>query len=162
MRCAARGSHVHWSIWEPRIEESLQMKSKYANVQDPFTVAITASLQKIFTAYDAMGHVPSEISQFSYNYNLANYKGLAQGLVSNKIILFIHYLFKYIEVLQGAQKLERTYLLRPLHGVGNKKLKVQSEMEEQCANGDLKEFDLTGDVETIQKRDAEVYIKSNY
>ena len=31
--------------------------------------------------------------------------------------------------------------------LGNKKLKVQSEMEEQCANGDLKEFDLTGDVE---------------
>ena len=64
MRCALRGFYVYRSIWKPRIEESLQMNPEYANVQDPFAIAITASFQETLKAYDVMGHIPWEISRF--------------------------------------------------------------------------------------------------
>ena len=64
MKCASRGFHAYRSVWKPRIEENLQMKPEFANVHDPFAIAITASSPETLTKYDVVGHVPREISRF--------------------------------------------------------------------------------------------------
>ena len=37
------------------------MKPEYANIQDPFAIAISASLWETLSAYDVVGYVPREI-----------------------------------------------------------------------------------------------------
>ena len=51
MRCASLGFHVYRSIWRPRIEANLQMKPEYANVHDPFAIAIIAFSQEALREY---------------------------------------------------------------------------------------------------------------
>ena len=56
------------------------MKPEYANVHDPFAIAITVSLQKTLTEYNVVGHVSREISRLCSRYSL-NYGGLLEGRV---------------------------------------------------------------------------------
>ena len=40
--CASRGFHVYREIWNPRIDEKLEIEQDYGNVEDPFAMAIKA------------------------------------------------------------------------------------------------------------------------
>ena len=79
MKCASRGFHVYRTVWKPKVGEKLQMKPEYANVHDPFAISINASLKGKLTAFDAVGHVPRDISRFCRYF--LNYGGELEGRV---------------------------------------------------------------------------------
>ena len=127
-----------------------------SNVYDPFAIAITVSLQERLTAYDVAGHVPREIFRFCRYF--LNYGGLLEGRVR-----YVRY--RRSPIPRGGLEIPSTivvfikmkeiileYYTEPEN---IKRLKAQSEIEEQQANDDLEEFRPADDVEASKQSDVE-------
>ena len=162
IKCASRGFHVYRSMWQPKKGEKLEIQAEFANVHDPFAMAVRATVKGKLTNSDVVGHIPREISRFCRYF--VNYGGKLEGRVRDTkyrrspipsggleipITLLVMKCRASLAVFDKMNELVTEYYIEPEL---IKKSNFQTECEDRGDEEDLDEFGPEDEVDVVEQQ----------